>query len=202
MAKGAGRGFCAGGDVATVYHLGKSGIWASICTILWNGWRLGWMDRVHVLPVIFPHLQKCVHISNKPDCWQYASSLASGELLMDTPSDNLRCSIVQTCKCWQASFGFVKLLTVSMQTCPTFRKLKSVIRCHTYMSRKNHRWYLLWILWKVLFLWRSIISFYFSVWYCSNFCVEILSHIVWPFMQFVHLWFCSTCGKYKLLNFQ
>ncbi|CAM6066998.1 unnamed protein product [Sphagnum tenellum] len=24
---GAGRGFCAGGDVATVYHLGKSGIW-------------------------------------------------------------------------------------------------------------------------------------------------------------------------------
>jgi enoyl-CoA hydratase/carnithine racemase len=31
---GAGRGFCAGGDVATVYHLGKSGIWASISTIL------------------------------------------------------------------------------------------------------------------------------------------------------------------------
>jgi enoyl-CoA hydratase/carnithine racemase len=34
VAKGAGRGFCAGGDVATVYHLGKSGIWASISTIL------------------------------------------------------------------------------------------------------------------------------------------------------------------------
>jgi 3-hydroxyisobutyryl-CoA hydrolase len=26
VAKGAGRGFCAGGDVATVYHLGKSGM--------------------------------------------------------------------------------------------------------------------------------------------------------------------------------
>lgn len=26
--QGAGRGFCAGGDVATVYHLGKAGQYA------------------------------------------------------------------------------------------------------------------------------------------------------------------------------
>lgn len=37
VCQGAGRGFCAGGDVATVYHLGKAGKCATSCDQVQSG---------------------------------------------------------------------------------------------------------------------------------------------------------------------